>query len=87
VGDYTLIETSEPIDITEKKLTNLVTIMNGKRALIDFTNLTKQRVLFNIIPIGPESNHQKVIFRTHDGKGVSQENAVLTIEKGVFHES
>lgn len=87
VGDYTLINQGEPIDITEKKLSNLVGIMNGKQTLIDFTNLTKERVLFNIISGDPDSNHQKVLFRTYDGKGVSKENAVLTIEKGVFNES
>jgi hypothetical protein len=84
VGDYTLIDTNEPIDITEKKMTNLISIMNEKQKLIDFKNLTKSRILFNIVPDTPESTHEKVIFRTHDGNGVSKENAVLTIEKGVI---
>lgn len=84
IGEYTLIDFTEDIEITEKKVINLVTIMNGKRDLIDFSNLTKERVLFTIVPEAPESHKEKVIFRTYDGDGVSRENAVLTIEKGVF---
>lgn len=86
IGEYTLLDASEDIEITEKKVINLISIMNGKKNLIDFTNLTKSRVLYNIIPETPESEQQKVVFRTYDGDGVSKENAVLTIEKGVFHD-
>jgi hypothetical protein len=86
VGEYIVLDTTEDTDITEKKLINLLGIMNGKGKLIDFRNLTKERILYNIIPETPESNEQKVVFRSHDGKGVSKENAVLTIKKGVFHE-
>ena len=85
IGEYTVLDSSEDIEITEKKVINLISIMNGKKNLIDFTNLTKTRVLYNIIPETPESEQQKVVFRTYDGVGVSKENAVLTIEKGVFH--
>lgn len=86
VGEYVVLDTAEDIEITEKKMFNLAMILNGRKKLIDFTNLTKNRILFNIVPETPESNLQKVIFRTYDGKGVSKENAVLTIEKGVFNE-
>ncbi|MCC7305345.1 MAG: hypothetical protein IT558_03690 [Alphaproteobacteria bacterium] len=86
VGEYTLIDTSEPTDITEKKMINLSSILNGKKRLIDFTNLTDKRILFNIITDAPEADHEKVVFRTYDGKGVSKENAVLTVEKGVLDE-
>ncbi len=85
VGDYVLIDIKEDVEITEKKIVNLVSIMNGKKPLVNFTNLTDKRVLFNIIPDTPDTNRQKVVFRTYDGAGVSKENAVLTIEKGVFH--
>lgn len=87
VGEYILIETTEPADITEKKLTNLMTLMNGKKNLIDFKNLTDKRVLFTLVSSDPESKQEKVILRTYDGSGVSKENAVLTIEKGVFHDN
>lgn len=87
VGDYTLIDTSEPFDITEKKMINLMAVMNERQKLIDFKDLTKERILFTIVPTTPESEAQKVVFRAYDGSGVSKENAVLTIEKGVFDDS
>jgi hypothetical protein len=87
VGEYTLIETNEPIDITEKKLINLTRILNGKQDLIMLGKLTGKRILFNIVPKTSETDPTKVIFRDQDGKGVSKENAVLTIEKGVLHDN
>ena len=87
VGEYTLIDTTEASDITEKKLINLMAIMNERHKLIDFKDLTKQRILFTLVPTTPESETQKVVFRTYDGSGVSKENAVLILEKGVFHET
>ncbi len=87
VGDYTLIDTSESADITEKKLINLTAIMNGRKPLIDFENLTETRVLYTIVSSGePDETQVKIIFRGYDGSGVSKENAVLTIDKGVFDE-
>lgn len=86
IGEYTLIDLDEDIEITDKKVSNLITIMNGRKRLIDFTNLTNQRVLFNIIPRDEDSTQQKVVFRTHSGEGVSKENAILTIDKGVFND-
>jgi len=85
VGDYTVIDTAEAVDITEKKLINLMAIMNGRKPLIDFTNLTQERILFTIVNSSNEDEtSEKIIFRTYDGTGVSKENAVLTIDKGVF---
>lgn len=86
VGEYVVLDTKEDIEITEKKMINLVAILNGKQGLIDFKNLTNERILYNIVSDTPENINQKVIFRTYDGSGVSRENAVLTIEKGVFHD-
>ncbi len=86
VGDYTLIDLDEDAEITEKKVMNLVTLMNGKKNLIDFTSLTSERILFNVVNESTEDEAQKVIFRTFDGEGVSKENAVLNLEKGVFED-
>ena len=86
VGDYILVDTKEPIDITEKKIANLVSILNRRNRLIDFKTLTNERVLYNIVEESPDSDLMKVVFRVYDGSGVSKENAVLTINKGVFHE-
>lgn len=86
VGEYIVLDTEEDVDLTEKKMGNLVTLLNGKRDLTDFGNLTKTRLLFNIVPRTADEDPTKIIFRTHDGAGVSKENAVFTIEKGVLDE-
>lgn len=87
VGDYTVIDTSEDTDITVKRLGNIIALLNGKKDLTKLGNLTRKRLLFNIVPKRSETDPTKIIFRSHDGKGVSVENAVLTLEEGVFHES
>lgn len=86
VGDYTLIDLDESLDITEKKVANLIALMNGRKPLIDFKNLTKERVLFTINTNDENAENETILFRTYDGNGVSKENAVLTIEKGVFND-
>jgi hypothetical protein len=87
VGEYVLIDTAEEVEITEKKLMNLVSLLNGRQNLIELGNLTKSRVLFTIVPKSSEEDPTKIIFRNHDGSGPSKENAVLTLEKGVINES
>jgi hypothetical protein len=87
IGDYTLLDLSEAIEVTEKKVINLVALLNGKRDLVSLGNLTKTRLLYTIVQGTPESKNEKIIFRTYDGDGVSIENAVLNIEKGVFNET
>ena len=84
VGDYTLIDTAEDPDITSKKVMNLISLMNGRKPLISFENLTQERVLFTINKENETSNTQTVVFRAFKGEGVSKENAVLKIKKGVF---
>ncbi len=86
VGSYTLLEHSEEFSLTEKKVLNLIAILNGKQSLMDLGNLTKTRVLFNIVPKSSEGDPTKIIFRNHDGDGPSRENAILVLEKGVLHD-
>lgn len=86
VGEYTLLDYDEDAEITDKKVMNLLLIMNEKQRLIDFKNLTNERILYNIVSTDADSKQQKVIFRTYDGSGVSKENAVLTLDRGVFDE-
>lgn len=86
IGEYTRIDSDEDLEITEKKVINLIMLMNGKKDLIELGNLTKSRLLFTMVPsASDEETTEKIIFRAHDGKGVSKENAVLVIEKGVFN--
>ncbi len=86
VGDYILLDLAEDIDITEKKVANIVGLLNGGKNIMKLGDLTRKRVLFNMVPKRSENDPAKIIFRSFDGKGVSVENAVLTIEEGVFHD-
>ncbi len=85
VGDYVLIDKSEKRSITEKKVINLMTLLNGKEDLIDLADLTKKRVLFTLVPEAEESLETRIIFKDYDGKGISKDNAIFTIRKGVFN--
>lgn len=85
-GDYILINLAEPRDVTEKKLINLMSLLNGKKDdLIDMQNLTKSRLLYTIVPEAHTNGLTKIILKEYDGSGVSKDNAVFTIRKGVMH--
>lgn len=87
VGDYTLIDMEEDPELTEKTVMNIVTSLNGRTdRILNLKNLTSERLLYNIVDNkdAEESNLVTIMLRTHDGMGVSKENAVLKIEKGVF---
>jgi hypothetical protein len=86
VGDYTLLDMSEAIDLTEKTVMNLITALNGRTKLIDLGNLTSDRLLFNIVDNkDAKEGEVTIMLRTRSNQGVSKENAVLKIEKDVFH--
>ncbi|MCK5374996.1 MAG: hypothetical protein KAJ40_06910 [Alphaproteobacteria bacterium] len=84
VGDYVLINTDEPRNITEKKIANLMSILNKKDDITDLSNLTKTRVLYTIVPEAQAGNQTKIVFKDYDGSSVSKDNAIFTIRKGVF---
>lgn len=85
VGDYVLINKDESRELTDKKVANLISLLNGKKDLIDISNLTSTRVLYTVIPEARSGDQTKIIFKDYDGSGVSKDNAVFTIRKGVFH--
>ena len=86
VGDYILIQKDEPQEVTEKKVINLMTLLNGKDDLIDLSNLTNTRLLYSIIPEAQAGNQTKIVLKDYDGSGVSKENAIFTIRKGVLYD-
>ena len=87
VGEYTLLDLSEDLELTEKKIINIISLLNGRQNIMDLGNLTKTQVLFTIVPKKSEADPTKIIFRNHDGSGPSEENAVLVLEKGVLNDS
>lgn len=86
VGDYVLINKEEPREITEKKVANIMSIINKKDEFIDLSNLTKTRMLYTVVPEAQSGDQSKMIFKDYDGSGVSKENAIFTIRKGVLHD-
>lgn len=84
VGDYVLVNKEEPRDITEKKMMNIMALLNKKGEMIDVSELTKIRILFTLVPEAQSPDQTKMIFKDYDGTGVSKDNAVFTIRKGVL---
>lgn len=85
-GEYVLINKDEDPQVTEKKVINLITLLNKKDDLIDLSNLTKARMLYTIVPEAQSGDQTKIILRDYDGSGVSKDNAVFTIRKGVLYD-
>ncbi len=86
VGDYVLLNKDEPREITDKKVMNIITMINGKDDLIDLSNLTTTRLLYTIVPEAQAGNQTKIILKDYDGSGVSKDNAIFTIRKGVLYD-
>ena len=91
VGDYTPVTEDEPQELTEGCVTNLIALLNRKEEkMINLENMTSGKLLFQIVDADPNDTEANkyitIMFRTHDGEGVSEENAVFRLEKGVFYE-
>lgn len=84
VGDYVVLDQDEQQELTEKKLINLVGLMNGRKNVIDLSEDVDSRLLYHVVPKKIDSDQTKIIFRTYNGRGVSKENAMLEIERGIF---
>lgn len=83
VGDYTVLDRNEQQEISEKKIMNLVSLLNGSDQVIELGEQTQSRLLFHRKPKADASDPMQVIFYTFAGAGVSRENAILTLEAGV----
>ncbi len=85
-GDYVLLNKEESREVTDKKVINVMSMINGKTDMIDISNLTKNRVLYTLVPEAQAGDQTKIIFKDYDGSGVSKDNAVFTIRKGVLYD-
>ncbi len=81
VGEYTVLDMSEPMDLSEKKVMNLISLLNGRKALMQLGHETKSRVLYKIVNERDEDNKFRVIFYHLGSGGVSVENALFRIER------
>lgn len=83
VGDYTVLDREEREDISEKKVINLISLLNDNDEMILLGDQTQSRLLFHRKPKLDARDPDQVIFYTYAGEGVSRENAILTLEPGV----
>ena len=90
VGEYIPVNQNDPVELTEKSLSNLIALLNDrKEKMVSLADFKSGRFLFNIVENNKDADSHKyitIMFRTHDGEGVSEENAVFKIEKGVFYD-
>lgn len=83
-GSY-IVLADEERDLTEKRLVNLVGLLNGRGNTVDLTNEVAEQMLFQVVEKKQDSDPTKIIFRTRDGEGVSVENAIVTLRRGVLY--
>jgi len=80
VGDYTILDRNEDVTLAEKKVTNLVSLLNGRKRLMELGHETKSRILYQIVSEKDEDNKTKVLFYELKQQGVSQENALFRLD-------
>ena len=83
IGEYVVLDKAEDRSLSEKKIINLIALMNGRSEMIDVA-AENQRLYFHVIPRAEDSPRQQIVFRARGLEGVTQENALLTIEKGYW---
>jgi hypothetical protein len=80
VGDYTVLDKEEDISLAEKKVMNLVSLLNGRKRLIELGHETKSRILYHVVSERDEENKTKILFYKLEQQGVSKENALFRFE-------
>lgn len=87
VGDYMVLDSEEDLSLSEKKVMNIVSALNGRDKLLPLGEETRSRQLFHLINDGTDGEKIKVMFYAYKGQGCSRENALFTIERDahVFH--
>lgn len=86
VGDYTVLDDGEALDLTERKLIRLVGTLNGQNDMTPLAKETGARLLFHCKERQLDDPRQQIVFYTYNGEGVSKENAIMTLE-GIEHEA
>lgn len=79
VGEYLILDKKEGRALSEKKIINLISLLNGKDVLTVPQEDLEGRLLYSSLP--SEDHRNKIMFYKYTGKGVSVENALLMINK------
>ncbi len=85
VGDYTVLDSEEEHSLSEKKVMNLVALMNDEDHLIDIGSGTGTRMHYHRASTD-SPDKTRIIFYELGKLGVSKENAVLSLEEGLQDE-
>jgi hypothetical protein len=80
VGDYTVLDKEEDLKLSEKKVMNLISLLNGRKRLMQLGHETNSRILYNIVSEKDEEGKTKVLFYKLEQQGVSKENALFRFE-------
>lgn len=80
VGDYTVLDSNEDLRISEKKVMNLVSLLNGRQNLIQVGTDSGSRILYHLVSECDDDGKSRVLFYKLGKEGVSVENALFRME-------
>ncbi len=84
VGEYTVLDAKEDPSLSEKKVMNMVSLLNGRKKLMQLGRETGIRVLYHIVTECDDDGMARVVFYNLGKEGVSIENALFRIEKDEY---
>lgn len=80
VGDYTVLDREEDLTVSEKKVMNLISLLNEKPGKLIQVDEADGRTHFQVISNPEVTEELKVMFYTQKGEGVSKENALFRVK-------
>tara|TARA_R110002124_G_scaffold149220_1_gene315143 strand:+ start:299780 stop:300148 length:369 start_codon:yes stop_codon:yes gene_type:complete len=85
VGDYMVVDAAEPISLSEKKVMNLVALLNGDdKYVMDLGEICATQSRFHINEEKTTKGQSQMVFYALGAEGTSKENAVLSIDEGAI---
>lgn len=79
---YTTLDTEEDPALSERKVMNLISILNGRKRLLNLGSGTGTRTLHHTPAHENSEEGRKIVFYTLRPQGVSRENAILVLDPG-----
>ena len=80
VGDYTVLDSAEDLSLSEKKVMNLISLLNGRKNLMELGHQTGTRILYHIVSERDDDGKSRILFYQLGKEGVSVENALFRME-------
>lgn len=80
-GEYTVLDATEDLAYAERKVMNLVSLLNGRKQLMQLGHETGTRVLYQVVTECDDDNMTRILFYNLGREGVSIENALLRMER------